>query len=77
MNYQTRKLHVVSEVYRQVVFNGGFSVFWATKSQFRARVIDWMERHGKIVRKRGLGFGRFPWCGYKLGKNLKFKTHAK
>jgi hypothetical protein len=54
------------QVIRQVKKNGGFSVFWATERLDRARVITQLESDGIIQRKKGRGFGEFPWCGYKV-----------
>jgi hypothetical protein len=54
-------------VLRNVIFKGGFSIFWVTENQSRARAAERLERRSVIVRKKGKGFGQYPWCGYKLG----------
>lgn len=56
------------EVIEQVNHCGGFSIFWITATQTRARAGDRLVKSGTIVRKRGKGFGRYPWCGYKIAK---------
>jgi len=59
------------EVLKNVQLYGGFSVFWITWTQTRARAAMRLEERGEIVRKRGKGFGQYPWCGYRLGKVKK------
>ena len=64
--YRKRQAAVQNRILQEVEFNGGFSIFWATETDERARAIEMLEKHGRITRKRGRGWGRYPWCGYKL-----------
>lgn len=64
--YSRRKASLEAKVVAQVRDGGGFSVFWATESLERARAIQRLTQRGVIVRKTGRGWGRFPWCGYRL-----------
>lgn len=54
------------EVMKRVRENGGFTVFWVTETQSIAEAATRLIDQGKIVRKTGEGFGRFPWCGYDI-----------
>lgn len=57
-----------AEVLRQVADHGGFSAFWVMDNRLRASAADRLIRRGRIVRKRGRGFGLYPWAGYRLQK---------
>jgi len=52
-----------SEVLKQIETHGGFSVFWATELQSRAKTIDRLSNDGLIERVPG---GQFPWCPYRV-----------
>jgi hypothetical protein len=61
MDYRT-KAGQEAEILAQVKKCGGFSVFWVTENQKRARAAERLQNRGTIVR---LG-GAFPWCAYKV-----------
>jgi len=52
-----------SEVLNQIETHGGFSVFWATEFQSRAKTIDRLSNDGLIERVPG---GQYPWCRYRV-----------
>lgn len=54
------------EVMNRVREHGGFTVFWVTETESIAKAATRLIEQGKIVRKTGEGFGRFPWCGYDI-----------
>lgn len=60
-----------AEVLRRVREDGGFSVFWATENQTRARIIDHMVRLGEIVRLLDDPRHVFPWCVYRVGEDAR------
>lgn len=55
------------EVLKQIGEHGGFSVFWATEFQQRARAIERLQKAGTIKR---IARGQFPWCPYRLTTNV-------
>jgi hypothetical protein len=56
------------EVLAQVREFGGFSVFWVTANQPRARAADLLANTGVIV---GDGESPFPWNRYKIAPKTK------
>lgn len=38
------------------------SIFWITATKARARRIDWLEKHGVIVRNREHPQDHYPYC---------------
>ena len=52
-----------ADVASQVANHGGFTVFWITENQERARAADRLVEKGIIEPVDGKSF---PWCGYRL-----------
>ena len=53
------------EVLDQVREHGGFSVFWVTEKQCRAKAAERLEKNGIIKR---VAKGQYPWCPYRVEK---------
>lgn len=51
-------------VLREIKANGGFTIFWATDNQRRAKTVDWLIESGKIIRGKDV----YPWCSYKINQ---------
>lgn len=62
------KANTREHVLAQIREFGGFTVFWATENQKRAKVIDAMSHSGEIVRVPDRGF---PWCAYEIKGDSK------
>jgi hypothetical protein len=58
------------EVIEQVRRFGGFSAFWVTDNQKRAKAADALQAAGVIVRTE---MGQFPWAPYRLVKRSERK----
>ena len=71
-----RKTLAENKVLKQIRENKGFSVFWATENQDRARAIDRLQQRGIIAHNRKSKLDRFPWCVYRIMPNISNGTKS-
>lgn len=64
--YATRKARLEAQIIQQVQEQGGFTVYWATDTQARAKAITRLEKRGIIVARAGKAYGRYRWRDYRV-----------